>query len=199
MEKDCYITHILGRFRAGDEKAILDVYNTYRKKFVGVLYNKYHGQFNIPEIVTEYQECLSIFYEYVVTKPDFTVRSSIGTYLIQMGKNRLNKKYREMRGITFLEEIAPETLEFWVTDVDPLPEATTDKASMLYAYMDQMAEPGATMFELYLQGMSYKAICGELSNDFPELSPGAIKARIYRSVKKFRKWMVDDLPRGQDG
>ncbi len=203
MVKEFNLREMLDRIRSGDERAVHEMYVKYRKKFVAVLWKKFGKTFDIGTIINEYQECITILYERIVTEPEFEVRSSIGAYLIRIGERRLSAQYRyEVDQVSLPDEAEPVPAS-WQSDDAAMPEATTDWVSLVYQVIDeQLPELSGEILEMfYLERMSYAQICAELAPKYPDvaLNPTAIRARKSRAIKLIRSLLADRQPTYQDG
>lgn len=203
MVKDYYISQTLSRVRSGDEHVVSELYVKHRKKFVAVLWRKFGKTFDISDIIDEYQECITILYERIVTKPDFTITGSIDQYLIRAGEYRLRARYQREKTQISLDAEEGHGAPHWREDVAPQPQGSSSLLQKVYGILDEefplYCAEILDMF--YLERKSYEEISAEMRTRFPEMAmnPDAIKALKYRVIKKLRKIISEQKVGYRDG
>lgn len=99
---------LLEALRNGSEKAFESVYRKHRAVFLN--FGRKYG-LNDPDLLDIYQEAYIVFYQNVVSGKLQELKSSIGTYILAIGKNKIREHLRRTGRLVHAETILDNQTE----------------------------------------------------------------------------------------
>lgn len=167
------------RLKAGDMTGLDAIYVNNRELFVRWMRKQYQCP---DELAMDfYQEAILQFHKNVATGIFTRVTGKIGSYLIEIGKNKWRSDQRKEQRIGAKE---PEVLRTFYTDEERPDE--TEQAALLQqveAALAELGEPGSTLLLLYHQdGLSYEEIVQRMGYE----NVDSAKTQRYKYMRRLK-------------
>ena len=176
---------LLAQIKKGDEKILEKLYKEFRSTFFRWAYK--HYRCSDVEIGEVYQKTFTILYYNIRDGKLESLSSSLGTYLIGIGKKVFLELFRDRnkRGLG-LEEV-PEAQELDTSYLDQ--ESATHQQQMVASLLSKLGDKCRQILLLYyFRKFSMEAIAHEMSykNDF------VAKKKKYECLQKLKKMVAQE-------
>ena len=173
------------RTRAGDEEAFREMFQAYFPKLCGFAADYIDSVDQARDLVQD------IFLKIWDRRENWTVRTSLRSYLYQAVKNRALNEIRR----TTSEQEAEDFLEYTEPTSDSRTAADTFHMEALSENIEsaisQLPDRRRRAFLLHRRhGFTYKEIA-----QIMDISPKTVENHIGRALKSLRKQLVDQFPR----
>ncbi|MCB0600710.1 MAG: sigma-70 family RNA polymerase sigma factor [Saprospiraceae bacterium] len=172
---------IIPRILQGDTHIIESLYRESREPFVRWVQQKYNVQEDVA--VELFQMAMVIFYDNVISGKLTEMKSSVSTYLFQIGRNKALEYHRQRRR-TYGDDLR-DTLAHYVTQETGTEHEEVEEE---YFIMDQgmqlLGEPcRSLLFAFYVQNKSME----ELAEEMNYKNADTVKNVKYKCLQRLRK------------
>jgi RNA polymerase sigma factor (sigma-70 family) len=175
-------TQLLSRIRNGDESALDEIYVATKVQFIAYARKLLKDENSLEDI---YQDTVIAFYENVRTGKITTLKSSISTYIIAIGKYILYKHLRNaktMSNLDYIDELELGT----VTNAYIAQVEDKDSGSTLLQAIEKLGEPCTALLRLfYYEEKDNKEIATLLGY----ANADVIKTQKYRCMQSLKQIM----------
>lgn len=182
------LSGIIGRIRAGDQKALQEVYEEHREAFIAWSLKNYRSE---PEQAIEfYQMAILILYDNIVQGKLVELKGTIKTYLFAIGKN----KWREYQRAK--QKVLPES-QIDITRLVVEPDVGVPDDSRVKLLSKSLMILGGNCKDL-LEAFYYCAIdLDGIVSGFGYKNKDAAKTAKYKCLQRLKKIMVKELQAGR--
>ncbi|MBL6446307.1 sigma-70 family RNA polymerase sigma factor [Fulvivirga sp. 29W222] len=180
---------VVDRIKAGDDQAIIALYDNYRKEFLHWCYNHYSLQED--ESADVFQDAVIIFYNNVKSGKLEELSSSLKTYLFGIGKNLALKRIRQNSKTVASEDLAQ--LDHDHSEQDPF--EATERQHIIAEVMNKMGDPCQSILRMfYFDKFTMDAIASRLGYKNEHVVKSQ-KLRCFNQLKKMisERFNMEDL------
>lgn len=180
---------IVERIKAGDDQAVISLYDNYRKEFLYWGYNNY--SLSEDEGADVFQDTIIIFYNNVRKGKLEELSSSLKTYLFGIGKNLALKKIGRSSRMVVSNEMVQLNPD--LDDKDPF--EATERQKIVAEVMDEMGDPCKSILRMfYFDRFTMDAIASRLGYKNEHVVKSQ-KLRCFNQLKKMisERFNIEDL------
>ncbi|GGH21044.1 sigma-70 family RNA polymerase sigma factor [Sphingobacterium alkalisoli] len=173
---------LLSRIRNGDEEAIDEIYIATKVKFLAVARKLLKDENSLEDI---YQDAVIAFYENVRTGKITSLKSSITTYIIGIGKYMLYRHLKNKKSTSNLDDV--DELNIGVV-LNSYIEQIEDKETsiILYRAIEKLGDPCMSLLRLFYyeekENVEIATLLGYANAD-------VIKSQKYRCMQTLKAIM----------
>lgn len=173
---------LINSIYSGDKKVLAQVYNQYRKEFIG--WGQKTFRCSADEAKEAYQLAISIFYENIKTGKLRQIDSSIKAYLFAIGKYKIFEEIRQ--NARNISDIKMEIL--YVNEEDgEYKKELEEKFKKVEMCLIQMGEPCKSILELtYFENRSMKYISEKLGYKNTDVA----KNQKFKCMQRLKKLVL---------
>jgi len=137
---------LIGEIARGNEKVLEDLYVSNKAKFLGYAKGMLQDSAALEDI---YQDAIIAFYENVRVGKVTTLKSSISTYIISIGKFMLFRYLRNRKKTTHLKAFEDQELDRVFSDYIETISDEDETIKFFQNAIDKLGEPCATLLKLF--------------------------------------------------
>ncbi|HWK57421.1 MAG TPA: sigma-70 family RNA polymerase sigma factor [Parapedobacter sp.] len=137
---------LIGEIARGNEKVLEDLYVSNKAKFLGYAKGMLQDSAALEDI---YQDAIIAFYENVRVGKVTTLKSSISTYIISIGKFMLFRYLRNRKMTTHLKAFEDQELDRVFSDYIETISDEDETIKFFQNAIDKLGEPCATLLKLF--------------------------------------------------
>jgi len=176
---------LIASIQSGNEQSLAEVYNRYRKEFIGWAQKSYRctGE----EAKEAYQLAIMIFYDNIMTGKLDHISGSIKTYLFAIGRNKIFESFR--RNARNSLNIKTEILYMDEEDREHK-EMIEEQFKKVEEGLVQLGEPCKSILEMtYYEKRSMEYITEKLGYKNTDTT----KNQKYKCMQRLKKLVVKEL------
>lgn len=137
---------LIGEIARGNEKVLEELYVSNKAKFLGYAKGMLQDSAALEDI---YQDAIIAFYENVRVGKVTTLKSSISTYIISIGKFMLFRYLRNRKKTTHLKAFEDQELDRVFSDYIETISDEDETIKFFQNAIDKLGEPCATLLKLF--------------------------------------------------
>ncbi|UII33690.1 sigma-70 family RNA polymerase sigma factor [Fulvivirga ulvae] len=179
---------IVDRIKRGDDKAVMTLYDSYRKEFLHWGYNNY--SLTEQECADVFQDAVIIIYKNIRQGKLEQLSSSLKTYLFGIGKNLALKRVSQSSRMVVSNEAVESNPGFDHED----PFEATERQKVIAGMLDSMGDPCKSILQMfYFDKFTMDAIASRLGYKNEHVAKSQ-KLRCFNQLKK----MISDRFNSED-